>query len=201
VRLFGRRRFIGASIATVCAGCASNEVPTLRPPSTGSPPGDADPVLPGLDSSIEVGTLDELRSDAADGSRSVPRYVPEAKAWLVVLADDEAAAMAEVADTALRPGLEYGLLALYEKCPHLGCRVPFCESSEWFECPCHAAHFTRTGELRSGPGPRGLDPLPVVVEDGTVAISVAERIEGAPAGTELIVQPPAGPHCVESGDG
>ncbi len=196
MRSFGRRRFIGASVATVCVGCASNDVPTLRPPSTGPLPADpADPVLPGLDTSVEVGTLAEVRAAAADA----PLYVPEAKAWLVVLADDEAAKMAEGADSALRPGLELGLLALYEKCPHLGCRVPYCESSGWFECMCHGAHFTRAGEHRTGPSQRGLDPLPVLVDGGVVAISVAERIEGAPVGTVLIEQPAMGPHCVDGG--
>ena len=28
-------------------------------------------------------------------------------------------------------------MALYHKCVHLGCRVPWCASSSWFECPCH----------------------------------------------------------------
>ncbi|MFW2334449.1 ubiquinol-cytochrome c reductase iron-sulfur subunit [Ilumatobacter sp.] len=196
MRRFGRRRFLEASVAAVCVGCASNDAPTLRPPSTGSlPAGASDAVLPGRDTSVEVGTLDEVRSEAAD----VPLYVPEAKAWLVVLDDDEAASLAEVADLALRPGLEHGLLALYEKCPHLGCRVPYCESSAWFECACHGAHFTRAGELRAGPGPRGLDPLPVLIDGDLVAIGVAERIEGAPAGTVVIEQPAAGPHCFDPG--
>ena len=34
-----------------------------------------------------------------------------------------------------------------EKCTHLGCRVPFCESSSQFECPCHGSVFNRAGEL------------------------------------------------------
>ena len=173
---------------------APNNVPTLRPPST-APLEPSDPVLPGLDTSVEVGSLADVRSEAADA----PMYVAEAKAWLVVLTDDEAATMSEVADLAVRPGLEHGLLALYEKCPHLGCRVPYCESSGWFECMCHGAHFTRAGEHRTGPGQRGLDPLPVIVDGDMVVIGVAERIEGAPAGTVLLEQPTAGPHCVEGG--
>ena len=32
-------------------------------------------------------------------------------------------------------GMEAGLVALYQKCPHLGCRVPNCATSQWFECP------------------------------------------------------------------
>ena len=33
------------------------------------------------------------------------------------------------------------LFALSQKCPHLGCHVPFCESSGRFECPCHGSVF------------------------------------------------------------
>ncbi|MDH5519066.1 MAG: Rieske 2Fe-2S domain-containing protein, partial [Acidimicrobiia bacterium] len=29
------------------------------------------------------------------------------------------------------------IVALSESCTHLGCRVPYCESSNRFECPCH----------------------------------------------------------------
>lgn len=189
MRRFGRRRFIGGSVAAVCVGCASNDAPSLRPPSTGtgSPPGPL--------STVEVGTLAEVSTATADQ----PLYVAEAKAWLVALDDDEAAALAEVADVALRPGLELGLLALYEKCPHLGCRVPYCSSSEWFECACHGAHFTRLGEHRAGPGPRGLDALPIVVDGEIVRIGQTERVAGPPVGTELIDQPAAGPHCVDAG--
>ena len=48
-----------------------------------------------------------------------------------------------------------GLRALYQKCPHLGCRVPFCQSSGRFECPCHGSVYNLIGEYVSGPAPRG----------------------------------------------
>ena len=46
------------------------------------------------------------------------------------------------------------LLALSQKCPHLGCKVPFCESSGRFECPCHGSIFDIGGEYITGPSPR-----------------------------------------------
>ena len=49
------------------------------------------------------------------------------------------------------------IVALSEKCTHLGCRVPFCQSSGQFECPCHGTVFNRVGEYRAGPAPRGMD--------------------------------------------
>ena len=45
-------------------------------------------------------------------------------------------------------------VALYQKCPHLGCRVPWCQTSQWFECPCHGSKYNRVGEKRGGPHPR-----------------------------------------------
>ena len=49
------------------------------------------------------------------------------------------------------------IVALYQKCVHLGCRVPWCQTSQWFECPCHGSKYNRVGEKRGGPAPRGLD--------------------------------------------
>ncbi len=52
---------------------------------------------------------------------------------------------------------ELGIVALYQRCVHLGCRVPFCQTSQWFECPCHGSKYNRVGEKKAGPAPRGLD--------------------------------------------
>ena len=54
-------------------------------------------------------------------------------------------------------GYEQGVVALYQKCPHLGCRVPWCKTSQWFECPCHGSQYNRVGEKKGGPAPRGMD--------------------------------------------
>jgi len=50
-------------------------------------------------------------------------HVPEGQMYLVSFAGDVAAA-AEHADGLLLPGMEAGVVALYQRCPHLGCRVP-----------------------------------------------------------------------------
>src|SRR3546814_2290060 len=54
-------------------------------------------------------------------------------------------------------GMEEGVVALYQKCVHLGCRVPECVTSQWFECPCHGSQYNQVGEKKGGPAPRGLD--------------------------------------------
>lgn len=92
-----------------------------------------------------------------------------------------------------------GLMALYQKCVHLGCRVPFCVQSQWFECPCHGSKYNRAGEYRDGPAPRGMDRFRVVVENGLVSVDTGTRIDGPPRGTDTIQQQPEGPFCVTIG--
>lgn len=47
--------------------------------------------------------------------------------------------------------------ALYQKCVHMGCKVPFRDDCQSFECPCHGAHYAVDGEYLDGPAPRSLD--------------------------------------------
>lgn len=86
--------------------------------------------------------------------------------------------------------------ALYQKCPHLGCRVPFCESSGRFECPCHASIFNRQGEYISGPSPRGMDGFPVRVVEGTIVVDTGTVIEGPPRGRLTYDEGDPGPSCL-----
>jgi len=90
------------------------------------------------------------------------------------------------------------IIALSEKCTHLGCRSPYCESSGQFECPCHGSVFNRIGEYRGGPAPRGLDRYQVRIQDGIVMVDTGSLSEGDPPGDESIDEPPTGPGCTES---
>ena len=94
-----------------------------------------------------------------------------------------------------------GLMALYQKCVHLGCRVPFCVQSQWFECPCHGSKYNRAGEYQDGPAPRGMDRFPITVENGTVVVDTATAGQetGPPRGTNTLQQAPEGPFCVTIG--
>jgi cytochrome b6-f complex iron-sulfur subunit len=87
------------------------------------------------------------------------------------------------------------VVALSWKCPHLGCRVPWCESSGWFECPCHGSKFNRIGEWQEGPAPRGMDRYPVTIEDGVVKVDTSTVIPGPARGVETLNEPLRGPHC------
>jgi cytochrome b6-f complex iron-sulfur subunit len=93
-------------------------------------------------------------------------------------------------------GYDDGLVALYQKCVHLGCRVPWCKTSQWFECPCHGSQYNRVGEKKGGPAPRGLDRFRVIVDGGTVVVDTSLIIPGPPIGTNTTGQEAEGPHCV-----
>ena len=92
-----------------------------------------------------------------------------------------------------------GMMALYQKCVHLGCRVPFCGSSKWFECPCHGSKYNQAGEYELGPAPRGMDRFRVSVTDGVLFVDTSVVVLGPPRGTDTINQPPEGPFCVATG--
>lgn len=87
------------------------------------------------------------------------------------------------------------LMALYQKCPHLGCRVPFCEPSQLFECPCHGSMYNVKGEYLDGPAPRGMDRFPLEVRDGRVFVDTGTVVKGPERGTLTGPSEPAGPRC------
>jgi cytochrome b6-f complex iron-sulfur subunit len=89
-----------------------------------------------------------------------------------------------------------GLMPLYQRCVHLGCRVPWCEQSQWFECPCHGSKYNHAGEYELGPAPRGLDRFQIEITDGSVFVDTSQVILGPPRGTNTIDEPPQGPFCV-----
>jgi len=76
------------------------------------------------------------------------------------------------------------VLALYRKCPHLGCQIPsLCDASKWFECLCHGSKYSILGEKRAGPAPRGMDSFAVTLVDGAYVIDTSAIVSGKPIGT------------------
>lgn len=88
------------------------------------------------------------------------------------------------------------VVALWWRCPHLGCKVPWCESSGQFECPCHGSVFNRVGEYRRGPSPRGMDRYATTIENGQIVVDTGSVTDGDPPGDESIDEPPTGPECL-----
>lgn len=71
-----------------------------------------------------------------------------------------------------------GLLALWWKCPHLGCTVPWvgpADSPQAYRCPCHGSMYDYNGVRTGGPAPRPMDLMRVTVaQDGNVRVDTGE---------------------------
>jgi cytochrome b6-f complex iron-sulfur subunit len=95
------------------------------------------------------------------------------------------------------PGTE--LFALSQKCPHLGCKVPFCESSGRFECACHGSVFDLGGEWIEGPAPRGMDRIAMTLVDDQLVADTKKVTPGPDHGADQYFAPPKGPNCLGKG--
>lgn len=70
-----------------------------------------------------------------------------------------------------------GFVALYRKCTHLGCAVPWEPAQGRFVCPCHASAFERNGQVVNAPAPRPLDRFAVSIVDGVVQVDTGRPIQ------------------------
>ncbi len=71
---------------------------------------------------------------------------------------------------------EDGALALYWKCVHLGCTVPWIEGEGRFHCNCHGSIYDRHGVRIAGPAPRPLDMMAIEVGDAGVVVDTSQII-------------------------
>ena len=147
----------------------------------------------GFGSVIEAGTLSELQAQA-DAEGFV--YNGAGRFYLVPWSGQPGEGTANYPEEQVTLD---GLMPLYQRCVHLGCRVPFCTSSQWFECPCHGSKYNGAGEYQLGPAPRGLDRFRITIEGDQVLVDTSEVVLGPPRGTNTISQPPQGPFCVAAG--
>jgi nitrite reductase/ring-hydroxylating ferredoxin subunit len=88
------------------------------------------------------------------------------------------------------------LFALSQKCPHLGCHVPYCESSGRFECPCHGSIYDLAGEYITGPAPRGMDRYKLTIDGDRVVVDTGVLETGPAHGAKIFLTPPKGPTCI-----
>jgi cytochrome b6-f complex iron-sulfur subunit len=124
--------------------------------------------------------------------------VAAAQSWIVPFPEGDLAgsSFAGLPVVAGAGGGEPGLMALWQRCVHLGCRVPSCVPSQGFQCPCHGSRYNFHGEYESGPAPRNMDRFAVEVsETGAMVVLTGEVIQTARAKTKTISYP-QGPSCV-----
>lgn len=69
-----------------------------------------------------------------------------------------------------------GFLALYQRCTHLGCNVPWDQAAEKFICPCHSSQFDADGTVLNPPAPRPLDLFQISIENGEVKVDTSAPV-------------------------
>jgi len=149
----------------------------------------------GFGSEITVGPIGDVLNEIKANNGFL--YRPEGRMWVTEFPAGALEKAAPVyASTPAWPGIEAGVKALFQKCPHLGCRVPECGSSQYFECPCHGSFYNQVGEKRGGPAPRGMDFFAMSVEGGVLKVNTGLIIGGPDIGVNTTGQEREGPSCL-----
>jgi cytochrome b6-f complex iron-sulfur subunit len=185
-----RRQFFNRSIVATFAfglsGFGAAVLAFIWPSNTG-----------GFGSKINVGKIDDIRAKIEEGEGFA--YYPEGRMWVTEYPEEALGKAESVYSPPELAGMEAGLIALWQKCPHLGCRVPSCVSSKWFECGCHGSQYNQVGEKKGGPAPRGMDRFAMEVNGDQFVVDTGTVINGPPIGTNTTGQEAEGPHCVSGG--
>jgi Rieske Fe-S protein len=125
-------------------------------------------IASGNKSQVKIGTFKEVKSlnAALPVEQGFPIYFPEAKSFVVLI--DTSRQDFEPGEDKTGDGTALNVRALYQRCPHLGCKPNPCLKNFWFECPCHGSRYDRLGIKalgpNFGPAPRGMDRFATVVQ-------------------------------------
>ena len=187
-RQFFNRATVSLMSVSLAGFAAAAFVAFLWPSGTG-----------GFGGAITVGKVGNIKDGIKQGGGFF--YAAEARSWITEY-PAEAIPLAEtVYPESLLTTMREGLVVLSQKCPHLGCRVPECATSQWFECQCHGSQYNRVGEKKAGPAPRGMDRHPATIAtNGDVTIDTGTTIPGPAIGTNTTGQEAEGPHCTSGGE-
>ncbi len=121
---------------------------------------------------LEIGTLDDIKAQnsALPIAEGFPAYFSDARSFVMLI--DPARQQFVPGEDPEGDGTALNVRALYQRCPHLGCKPNFCTTNYWFECPCHGSRYDRLGAkvLELGPAPRGLDRFAHVVRGGVLTL-------------------------------
>ncbi len=126
-------------------------------------------IASGSRSQVRIGTLKEVKAQnsALPIDQGFPAYYQEAKSF-VVLIDTSRQEFVPGEDKS-GDGTALNVRALYQRCPHLGCKPNPCQKNFWLECPCHGSRYDRLGTKALGPAygpaPRGMDRFAIIVKD------------------------------------
>jgi len=106
-----------------------------------------------------------------------PAYYQQAQAFVVLI--DTSQQRFIPGEDPTGDGTRVNVRALYQRCPHLGCKPNPCLKNFWLECPCHGSRYDRLGikaaGAQYGPAPRSMDRFAVIVDgDGALTINTGK---------------------------
>jgi cytochrome b6-f complex iron-sulfur subunit len=136
----------------------------------------------GFGGKVTIGTLTDVKNlnqaiPVADG---FPAYFQDARAFIILI--DPARQEFLPGEDRSGNGTALNVRALYQRCPHLGCKPNPCVKNYWLECPCHGSRYDRLGTkvLELGPAPRGMDRFAESVDSAGVLTLDTSRITLGP---------------------
>ena len=131
----------------------------------------------GFGGKVEIGKLQDIKNtnSALPIAGGFPAYYQAARAF-IMLVDPTRQAFIPGEDHS-GDGTALNVRALYQRCPHLGCKPNPCLKSFWLECPCHGSRYDRLGTKvkELGPAPRSMDRFGVIVQaDGKLVLDTGK---------------------------
>ena len=187
------RRSIGGAALLWLTEVAAGSIGFLWPNTKG-----------GFGSVIKIGTIADIKAansslPFADG---FPVYYQEARAYIMLV--DTARQEFVPGEDKAGDGTALNVRALYQRCPHLGCKPNPCLKNYWFECPCHGSRYDRLGikaqGAQYGPAPRGMDRFSITVDaDGNLIVDTSKITLGPlpiPVGQPGIIPPRSPVGCI-----
>jgi cytochrome b6-f complex iron-sulfur subunit len=133
----------------------------------------------GFGGAVRIGTLDDVKTANASlpVGEGFPAYYQDARAFIVL--HDPGKQQFVPGEDKTGDGTALNVRALYQRCPHLGCKPNPCLKNYWLECPCHGSRYDRLGIKalgpQYGPAPRSMDRFSAKVEsDGTLVLDTSK---------------------------
>ncbi|HEY7590806.1 MAG TPA: Rieske 2Fe-2S domain-containing protein [Candidatus Limnocylindrales bacterium] len=126
----------------------------------------------GFGGRVRIGTYDDikLQNSTLPIQEGFPAYFPDARAFIVLIDPSRQQFVAGTDETG--DGTALNVRALYQRCPHLGCKPNPCLRNFWLECPCHGSRYDRLGTKAAGtqygPAPRSMDRFALEVDGSGV---------------------------------
>jgi cytochrome b6-f complex iron-sulfur subunit len=133
----------------------------------------------GFGGKVRIGTLDEIKllNSSLPIDEGFPAYFPEARAFIVLM--DTGRQQFIAGEDTSGDGSALNVRALYQRCPHLGCKPNPCLKNFWMECPCHGSRYDRLGikaaGAQFGPAARSMDRFSEAVDgDGVLTLDTGK---------------------------